>query len=75
MLSVRVDDDREWIEDGDEEINQDIDADEMAIEELCTGSSCSAPSTGLLQIRVISFIRVFGNSWQILFLSFVSNSC
>ena len=58
VLSVRGDGDDEWIENGDEEINQDIEAAEMAIEELCTGAACDQPATGLLQIRVTSFLII-----------------
>ena len=42
-----------WEQDLDEMEEPEIEAAEMAIEELCTGSSCdSVPATNLLQIRV-----------------------
>lgn len=50
MLKVNRGDD-EWTEDGDEEINPEEESQEMAIEALCTGTTCTQPATGLLQIR------------------------
>ena len=42
-----------WEQDLDEMEEPEVEAAEMAIEELCTGSSCdSVPATNLLQIRV-----------------------
>ena len=45
-----------WEQDLDEMEEPEVEAAEMAIEELCTGSSCaSVPVTNLLQIRVCIF--------------------
>ena len=42
-----------WEQDLDEMEEPEVEAAEMAIEELCNGSSCdSIPATNLLQIRV-----------------------
>lgn len=41
-----------WQDDGDEEVNAEIDQAEKALEEACSGGNCqSPPATGLLQIR------------------------
>ena len=48
-----------WEQDLDEMEEPEIEAAEMAIEELCTGSSCaSVPATNLLQIRVCIYITI-----------------
>lgn len=42
-----------WDQDADEMVNEEAEAAEKVIEELCTGASCtSVPATNLLQIRV-----------------------
>ena len=51
MLNIMREDDGEWVDDGDEIVNEDVDLAEIEIAALCTGSTCAAPATGLLQIR------------------------
>ena len=50
-INIMRNDDGEWVQNGDEIENEDVDQAEMEIAALCTGSTCGAPATGLLQIR------------------------
>jgi hypothetical protein len=45
-----------WDQDLDEMVNEEAEAAEKEIEELCTGTSCtSVPATNLLQIKVYQY--------------------
>jgi hypothetical protein len=45
-----------WDQDFDEMVNEEAEAAEKEIEELCTGTSCtSVPATNLLQIKVCQY--------------------
>lgn len=45
-----------WDQDFDEMVNEEAEAAEKEIEELCTGTSCtSVPATNLLQIKVYQY--------------------